>query len=81
MQDSLSTLQDWKSHVLVDFSRQPGTENIPSSHTLSSNQKSERVSYSRRLLEALEEAEPKEFEHVITGDESLFFLYCPRDSL
>jgi histone-lysine N-methyltransferase SETMAR len=43
-------------------------------HALSSNQKSERVTYSSLLLEVLEEAQRTGVERVITGDESWFFL-------
>jgi hypothetical protein len=47
---------------------------------LSSNQSSERVTYSSILLEVLEEAQGIGVERVITGDESLFFLSYPHDS-
>jgi hypothetical protein len=50
-------------------------------HALSSNQKSERVSDSRLLLAALDQNEATLFQGVITGDESWFFLYYPRDSI
>jgi transposase len=49
-------------------------------HTLSANQKSERVTYSRLLAKALEKEQPNKFQRVITGDESWFFLYYPHDS-
>jgi hypothetical protein len=50
------------------------------SHVLSSNQKSERVTYSSLLLEVLEEAQRTGFERIITGDESWFFLSYPHNS-
>jgi transposase len=50
-------------------------------HALSSNQKNERVSDSRLLLVALEQNKATLFQGVITGDESWFFLYYPRDSM
>jgi transposase len=50
-------------------------------HALSSNQKSERVSCPRLLLAAVEQNEATRFQDVITGDESWFFLYYPRDSM
>jgi hypothetical protein len=49
-------------------------------HELSSNQKSECVTYSSLLLEVLEEAHRTGFERIITGDELWFFLSYPHDS-
>jgi hypothetical protein len=49
-------------------------------HALSSNQKSERLTYSSLLLEVLEEAQRTGFERIITGDESWFFLSYPHNS-
>jgi hypothetical protein len=43
-------------------------------HARSSNQKSERVTDSSPLLEVLEEPQRTDFERMITGDESWFFL-------
>jgi hypothetical protein len=49
-------------------------------YTLTEDQKSERVTYSRQLLATLEQQQPMDFEYIITGDESLFYLYNPSDS-
>jgi hypothetical protein len=46
-------------------------------HSLSVNQRSERVAYSSLLLVALEKAQRKGFERLITGDESWFDLSYP----
>jgi hypothetical protein len=48
-------------------------------HILSVDQKNERVLYAKLLLTALIEHNPIDFERIITGDESWFFLYYPRD--
>jgi hypothetical protein len=49
-------------------------------HTLSINQKSERVSYSKVLLTALMEQKASGSQRIITGDKSWFLLYYPCDS-
>jgi transposase len=49
-------------------------------HSLTPNQKSERVTLSGQLLRELEESQADNFERVITGDESWFFLYYPHES-
>jgi transposase len=49
-------------------------------HTLDQAGKNERVTYSRALLEQLTEAQQDDFQHVVTGDESWFFLFYPRES-
>jgi hypothetical protein len=49
-------------------------------HTLTEDQKSERVTYSRQLLATLEQQRPMDFEHIITEDESWFYLCNPPDS-
>jgi hypothetical protein len=51
------------------------------SHALSSNQMSERVTYSRLLLEVLEKAQRTGFERMIIGDESRFFPSYPHNSV
>jgi hypothetical protein len=51
------------------------------SHTLTINRKSERLSDSKLFLTALMEQKASGFQRIITGDESWFFLYCPRDSV
>jgi transposase len=48
--------------------------------TLTEDQKSERVTYSTQLLATLEQQQPMDFEHIITGDESWFYFYNPPDS-
>jgi hypothetical protein len=50
-------------------------------HALSINQKSERMSYSKLVLTALMEQKASNFQRIITGDESCFFLDYPRDSV
>jgi histone-lysine N-methyltransferase SETMAR len=50
-------------------------------HSISSNQKSERVSYSNLLLAALEESRQTGFERLITGDESWFYISYPHESV
>jgi hypothetical protein len=45
------------------------------------NQKGETVSYSKLLLMALMEQKANVFQKIITGDESRFFHYYPRDSV
>jgi hypothetical protein len=42
-------------------------------HTLESNQKRPRVEHSRELFQILEQDQQNEFEHLLTGDKSLFF--------
>jgi hypothetical protein len=59
-------------------------ENFPLcwvSHSLSINQKSERVSYSKLLLTAPMEQRASGFQRVITGDEPSFVFYYSRDSV
>jgi hypothetical protein len=48
---------------------------------LSINQKSERMSDSKLLLAALMEEKASDFQQIMTGDESRFFLYYSRDSV
>jgi hypothetical protein len=43
------------------------------------NQKSESVSYSKLLLTELMEQKASSFHRIISGDESRFFFYYPRD--
>ena len=50
-------------------------------HALNSNQKAERVTLSHEILAVLESNRRNSFRSVITGDESWFFLYYPRDSI
>jgi hypothetical protein len=50
-------------------------------HALSVNLKSQGTFYSKLLLTSLMEDRPTDFGRVITGDESCFFFYCPRDSV
>jgi hypothetical protein len=47
-------------------------------HSPSPPQKAERVSTSNRLLTALEEAQFTDFDRLITGDESWFYLLYPH---
>jgi transposase len=49
-------------------------------HTLNADQKNERMSLSSQLLAILQQEQQIEFERVLTGDESWFFLYYPPDS-
>jgi hypothetical protein len=44
-------------------------------YILLEDQKTERVTCSRQLLATLEQQQPMDFEHIITGDESRFYLY------
>jgi hypothetical protein len=83
VQSALSALQDWESGMLADSSRHSWLEKIHLlwvSHILSSNQKTVRVFDSRLILRALEERQGANFNRIITGDESWFFLYYRRDS-
>jgi histone-lysine N-methyltransferase SETMAR len=50
-------------------------------HTLNPAQKRNRVTFSRALLEVLHREQGNNFEHVITGDESWFFLHYPNESI
>jgi hypothetical protein len=50
-------------------------------HGLSVNQENERVSHAKHILTALTKHKPIDFEQVITGDESWFFLHYPHDSV
>jgi hypothetical protein len=43
-------------------------------HSLEIDQKRSRVELSRELLQRLEQDQQYKFEHILTGDESLFFL-------
>jgi hypothetical protein len=43
-------------------------------YTLTEDQKSERLTYSRQPLATLEQQQPMDFEHIITEDESWFYL-------
>jgi hypothetical protein len=43
-------------------------------HSLGADQKLSRVELSRELLHILEQEQHYEFEHILTGDESWFFL-------
>jgi hypothetical protein len=48
---------------------------------LDSAQQQSRVRLSRTLLEMLRQEQQNNFDHVITGDESRFFLYYPDESV
>jgi hypothetical protein len=50
-------------------------------HTLSINQKSERVSYSKLLLTSLMEPKASEFQRIFTRNELRLFFHYPRDSV
>jgi hypothetical protein len=50
-------------------------------HAASANQHGGRVSCSKLVLTALTECKPTEFEQVVTGDESWFFMYYARGSV
>jgi hypothetical protein len=49
-------------------------------HSLTTNQKGERVTFSAQPLRELEESQANTFERVITGDKSWFFPYYPHES-
>jgi hypothetical protein len=49
-------------------------------HSLTPNQKGERVILSAQLLRELEESQANNFERLITVDESWFFRYYPHES-
>jgi transposase len=49
-------------------------------HTLDANQKAEQVVLSHELLAVPETSRPTGFQNILTGDESWFFLYYPRNS-
>jgi hypothetical protein len=51
------------------------------SHALNSSQTVERVTFSHEILAVLESDHRNRFQNFITGDESWFFLYYPRDSI
>jgi hypothetical protein len=48
---------------------------------LDSTQKQNRVTFSRALLEVLRREQQNNFDHVITGDESWFFIDYPNESV
>jgi hypothetical protein len=50
-------------------------------HALDTNQKAERVTLTYGILSVLQSVRSPGFHSVITGDESWFFLYYPRDSI
>jgi transposase len=50
-------------------------------HRLDSTQKQNRVTFSRALLEVLRREQQNNFDHVITGDESWFFIHYPNESV
>jgi hypothetical protein len=75
VQAALLPLPDWKGDVLADPSRSAWPEKfdlrwVP--HTLSINQKSERVLCSKPPLTALIEQKVSGFQRIITGDKSWF---------
>jgi transposase len=51
------------------------------SHRPDSTQKQNRVTFSRALLEVLRREQQNNFDHVITGDESWFFVHHPNESV
>jgi hypothetical protein len=84
VQSPQSPPQDCEIDLSVHPSRQTRTEkfyfrSVP--HSLSVNERNERVSYSSLLLVALEEDRQKGFEPLITGNESWFYLSDPYESL
>jgi S-adenosylmethionine:diacylglycerol 3-amino-3-carboxypropyl transferase len=50
-------------------------------HTLDSARKQNRVTFSGALLEVLRREQQNNFDRVITGDESSFFLDYPHESV
>jgi hypothetical protein len=50
-------------------------------HALDTNQKAERITLSHRILSVFQSVRSTDFQSFITGDESCFFLDCPRDSI
>jgi hypothetical protein len=77
-------LQDCESYVLAHFARRFGTAKfnlrwMPQS--LDSAQKQNRITYPRALLEVLRREQQHNVDHVITGDESWFFLHYPNESV
>jgi hypothetical protein len=84
MQGSLVPLQDRNGDGLADPSPQASLEKPHlywASNAFSTNQNSERVSYSKLILKAVMEQKASGFQRIITGDELWFFFYYLCDSV
>jgi hypothetical protein len=66
----------WSLHDMLDL-KTFHLSQMP--HALSINQTSEKVSHLKLLLTALRESMSNRFPRIITGNESRFFFFHPRD--